>query len=97
MDCAGREIAICIIMSKIALSGGCVWTLKNISALELQRMEGNVPSQCWSLVENKSIDVAGTQGCTHKYILSTNEYLFYIIFTFLGFDLHSEFLWMSHW
>lgn len=80
MGFAGREIAVCIIMSMIALSGGYVWTLKNIPALELQRMEGNVPSQCWSLVENKSIDVADTQGCTHKYILSINYYLFYIIF-----------------
>lgn len=70
MSCAGREIAVCIIMSAIALSDGCVWTLKNIPALELQRIEGDVPSQCWSLVENKSRDIAGTQGCT-QYILST--------------------------
>lgn len=34
-DCAGREVTVCIIMSVITLSGGCVWTLKNTPALEL--------------------------------------------------------------
>lgn len=27
-DCAGTEITVCIIMSVITLSGGCVWTFK---------------------------------------------------------------------
>lgn len=35
MDCAGREIVVCIIICVTALSGACVWTLKNIPALEL--------------------------------------------------------------